>query len=97
MADQQELYKEKELLEALRKELNGKIEELTIEIGDLKVERNDLFVERDELTKTNQELGAALDQANRKAQETAYRLKVVSNGIATLAQSTAFVGGVEDV
>ena len=93
-----------EELESKIEVLEGEIEILTNktnsdeeELIRLRKERNDLFVERDELTKTNQELGAALEQANMKVQETAYRLKVVSNGIATLAQSTAFVGGVEDV
>lgn len=91
-------------LEEKIEELEGHIEILTNktnsdeeELIRLRKERNDLFVERDELTKTNQDLSNALETARNEAQETAYRLNVVTNGIASLAQHTAFVGGQNNV
>lgn len=78
-------------------ELENKIEELSQELELAKEERNDLFVERDELKRANQDLSNALETARNEAQETAYRLSVVSNGIASLAQHTAYVGGQNNV
>lgn len=104
MADQQELYKEKEVLEAIRKELNGKIEELSEENEGLVIsnealqkERNDLFVEVDELKQQNRNLSEALQNAENKANDAAYRLSVVQGGITSLAQSAAYVGGSNNV
>lgn len=78
-------------------ELENKIEELKQELEMTKQERNDIFVERDELKRTNQDLSNALETARGEAQETAYRLNVVTNGIASLAQHTAYVGGQNNV
>lgn len=104
MADQQELYKEKELLEALRKELNGKIEELSEENEGLQVtidmtreERNDLFAEVEELKQQNSNLSNMLQNAENKANDAAYRLSVLQGGITSLAQSAAYVGGSSNV
>ena len=84
-------------LEEKIEELKQELEELKQELEMTKQERNDLFVERDELKRTNQDLSNALETARSEAQETAYRLNVVTNGIASLAQHTAYVGGQNNV
>lgn len=104
MTDQQVIYEEKEVLKALRKELNKKIETLSeeneglvISNNALQKERNDLFVEVDELKQQNSNLSSALQNAENKANDAAYRLSVVQGGITSLAQSAAYVGGSSNV
>lgn len=104
MTDQQVIYEEKELNKALRKELNKKIETLSeeneglvISNNALQKERNDLFVEVDELKQQNSNLSSALQNAENKANDAAYRLSVLQGGITSLAQSAAYVGGSSNV
>lgn len=104
MTDQQVIYEEKEVLKALRKELNKKIETLSeeneglvISNNALQKERNDLFVEVDELKQQNSNLSSALQNAENKANDAAYRLSVLQGGITSLAQSAAYVGGSSNV
>lgn len=104
MTDQQVIYEEKEVLKALREELNKKIETLSeeneglvISNNALKKERNDLFVEVDELKQQNSNLSSALQNTENKANDATYRLSVLQGGITSLAQSAAYVGGSSNV